>query len=154
VPQILGFWTKLGVPQVGLTPTIRVRRVDTAALIVTDAAMVEIGDGFYRYNFDSGAGFDGSLDYAIRMDGGSVLGSARYLAASNEAILPETTVDVGVDLEQLWRTLLARFVGQADVAEVAGEKIVTYLQQDDATTQHQTTTNVGETQRRTTVDPT
>lgn len=157
MPFVLGYFSRLGTPQTGLTPTIRIRRVDTGVLVVTDAAMIEIGDGFYRYSFGTPQGFDGAQDYAIRMDGGSVLGSERYVVASNEAILPEQTVDGSgpsdVTLEQLWRTLLARFVGQADVTQVAGEKVVTYLQQDEATTQHQTTTNTSETQRRTTVDP-
>ena len=47
-------------------PTIRIRRNDTGALVVTDAAMTELGDGLFRYNFDPPV--DG-ISYSARADG-------------------------------------------------------------------------------------
>ena len=46
-------------------PTIRIRRTDTQALVVTDLPMTEQGDGNYSYDF---ATTDG-LEYAVRADG-------------------------------------------------------------------------------------
>ena len=43
-----------GVPLVapGDVPTIRIRRLDTQALVVTDIAMTEVGEGMFTYSFD------------------------------------------------------------------------------------------------------
>ena len=46
-------------------PTIRIRRLDTGALVVTDDAMTEIGDGCYVYVFTE----SNLLEYSIRVDG-------------------------------------------------------------------------------------
>ncbi len=46
------YWeSSVGVPLVSPanTPTIRIRRSDTDALVVTDAAMTEVGDGNFKY---------------------------------------------------------------------------------------------------------
>jgi len=64
---VSAFFTTNGVPAAGLTPTLRIRRLDTNALAVTDAAMTEVGDGAYRYEF---ATHDPLLDYLVRCDGG------------------------------------------------------------------------------------
>ena len=45
--EILAHFTNNGVPLVAPTdlPTIRIRRIDTQALVVTDVNMLEQGDG-------------------------------------------------------------------------------------------------------------
>ena len=80
--QILAFFTNNGVPATGLSPTIRIRNVDTTVLVVTDAAMSETGDGHYSYDF---TGYDPTEDYAIRCDGGVTLRNTdRYKYAGND----------------------------------------------------------------------
>ena len=77
---VTAFFTDVGIPAVGLSPTVRIRRLDTDALVVTDAAMVNVGDGFYDYVF---TGFDSSLEYVIRADGTSALdGADRFKAGA------------------------------------------------------------------------
>ncbi len=49
----------------GTVPTIRIRRTDTQALVITDANMTETGDGNYHYDFTPVVG----LEYTIRADG-------------------------------------------------------------------------------------
>lgn len=66
---ITAYWeTAPGVPAVGLAnvPTIRIRRLDTLALEVTDAAMTEVGDGAYFFSFAPAV--DG-IEYSVRADG-------------------------------------------------------------------------------------
>jgi hypothetical protein len=65
--EIVAHFTNQGVPLVapGNAPTIRVRRTDTGALVVTDAAMTELGDGNFRYTFVPVA----TLEYSVRADG-------------------------------------------------------------------------------------
>lgn len=46
-------------------PTIRIRRTDTQALVITDANTIEQGDGNYTYDFVP----DDALQYVIRVDG-------------------------------------------------------------------------------------
>lgn len=52
--DITAAWeTAPGVPLTGGTaPTIRIRRLDTQALVVTDDPMVEVGEGMFTYSFD------------------------------------------------------------------------------------------------------
>ncbi len=46
-------------------PTIRIRRLDTGALVVTDSAMTEVGDGCFVFVFTE----SNLLEYSIRVDG-------------------------------------------------------------------------------------
>lgn len=79
---ITAFFTNLGAPLTSpsTAPTIRIRRLDTNALVITDASMSEVGGGFYKYEFTSA---DELLDYSVRADGdpsaaGQVTASERY----------------------------------------------------------------------------
>lgn len=80
---ISSFFTNNGSPATGLSPTIRVWDVTsgTNTLIVTDAAMTEVGDGFYTYDFGA---YDPQNDYLFRTDGGvSLPAGERYQKTSN-----------------------------------------------------------------------
>jgi len=59
-----------GTPATGLSPTIRIRNAVSGALIVTDAAMYEIGDGAYGYDH---ASYDETIAYMVRCDGTATL---------------------------------------------------------------------------------
>jgi len=79
---ITAFFSDGGTPKTGLSPTIRIRNVDSTALVVTDAAMTEVGDGWYKYNFTS---YNEENTYSFRADGTSTLsGSDRYVFGTNE----------------------------------------------------------------------
>ena len=49
--NILAFFTENGFPKVGLTPIIRILDINDSTSVVTDDLMIEVGDGFYKYNF-------------------------------------------------------------------------------------------------------
>lgn len=82
-------------------PTIRIRRLDTGALVVTDAPMIEVGDGIYSYSF----AIDASLEYAIRADGDplgalQVPDADRYHAGSLSGIQSQAIdVEIGEALD-------------------------------------------------------
>jgi len=79
---ILTYFTENNIPKTGLSPTIRIRNASTGILIITDELMSEVGDGFYKYEF---VGYDSSIDYAIRCDGGmSLSNDERYSYAGND----------------------------------------------------------------------
>jgi len=65
--EILAHFTNGGVPLVGPSPlpTIRIRRTDTGALVITDSNMTEVGDGSFTFTFSPVA----DVDYAVRADG-------------------------------------------------------------------------------------
>lgn len=66
---ITAYWESApGVPLTapGDLPTIRIRRLDTQALEVTDSAMTEVGDGLFSFSFAPAV--DG-IEYAVRADG-------------------------------------------------------------------------------------
>jgi len=81
--NVLAFFTNSGVPTTGLSPTIRILDVDDSTAVVTNAPMVEVGDGFYKYDFTA---YDGKKDYAVRCDGGATLSpSDRYSYGNNDS---------------------------------------------------------------------
>ena len=85
-------FSKDGTPQTGLTPTIRIRTISDNVLVVTDAAMSEIGDGSYKYDF---VAYEGTLKYAVRCDGGVTLSdSERYSFGSNDSFAEDITDQV------------------------------------------------------------
>lgn len=104
---IVAAFTNAGAPATGLAATIRIRRTDTGALVVTDAAMTEQGDGGYSYAF---APVDG-LDYSIRADGTATLGASdRYkfgsLSGGTEARINTDVPAILVDTTSLDTTKL------------------------------------------------
>lgn len=83
---INSFFTDSGVPKLGLTPTIRIWEVSASAhsLVITDAAMTEVGDGFYKYSFST---YNDTKRYVFRTDGGASLAdSERYEYAATEEL--------------------------------------------------------------------
>ena len=79
---IVAFFTDKGEPKIGLSPTIRIRDVDDGSLVVTDEALTETGDGFYKFSFTD---YDESKTYSFRADGTSTLtGTDRYVFGTNE----------------------------------------------------------------------
>lgn len=68
VPITAAWESAPGVPLTapGTLPTIRIRRLDTQALEVTDADMTEVGDGNYVFSFAPAV--DG-IEYSARADG-------------------------------------------------------------------------------------
>lgn len=106
---IVACFTNNGVPLTSPAnaPTIRIRRTDTQALVVTDDAMTEQGDGCFSYDFTPTDG----LDYSIRADGdptasGQTTQAERYafgsLSGGTEARIgtdiPAILVDTGTDI--------------------------------------------------------
>jgi len=84
-----------GIPATGLSPVIRITEIDSGVttLTVNDAAMTEIGDGFYTFNFDQAQGYESTKNYLVRVDGGNTL-TDRYQAQEINPI--ESTIINGV----------------------------------------------------------
>ena len=99
---ITAYWeSAVGVPLVapGNVPTIRIRRLDTQALEVTDAAMTEVGDGLYVFSFAPAV--DG-IEYSVRADGdptaaAQVPASVRYQSGQVDNKLAEMHVRFDLD---------------------------------------------------------
>lgn len=68
-------FTTLDAPATGLTPTIRIRSVETGD-VVSSGTMTEVGDGFYTYEF---TGYDITKDYYVFADSVTLVGSERYV---------------------------------------------------------------------------
>ena len=94
---IVAHFTNQGTPLTSPTdaPTIRIRRTDTGALVVTDLAMTELGDGSFRRDFSPAS----TLQYAIRADGdptasGQVTVAERYVFGSLDGRVDNSLVTV------------------------------------------------------------
>ena len=88
--------TQNGVPQTGLSPTIRIRNVADNSLEITDAAMSEVGDGFYKYLF---ATYDSTKNYAIRVNT-TLSGSDAFHFAGNESFVKDIQDGLGTEDKQ------------------------------------------------------
>jgi hypothetical protein len=82
------------------TPTIRIRRIDTNALEVTDAAMTEIGDGLFKYDFTPAVD---SQEYVVRADGDpnatlQVPAFSRYQGGQVDNFAKETWTRLDLDI--------------------------------------------------------
>ncbi len=94
---ISSFFTLDGVPAIGLTPppTLIIYSVTgtSQTLVVSGAPMIEVGAGFYQYNFTL---YDPTQEYVFQVDGGAATYAGdnpeRYQAGSIEvATITETT---------------------------------------------------------------
>ncbi len=110
-------FTNTGTPATGLSPTIRIRDLSDNSLVVTDAAMTEVGDGWYKYDFTT---YDNEKDYAIRCDGTATLsGSDRYaFVGSAEVNMDDKVTTIRQVLTGKW--------------EIVGNQLLMY--DDDDTT--------------------
>ena len=79
--NIIAFFTELGVPKTGLSPTVDVWTIPGSQVVIAQA-MTEIAGGFYTYDFTT---YDEDEDYVIRADGTATLtGAERYVYSTNE----------------------------------------------------------------------
>ena len=119
--QIVAFFTNVGVPATGLSPTIRIRELAGDTLVITDAAMVEVGEGMYRYNFTA---YDTTVNYAIRCDGTATLPNAeRYVFAANEDYDNDVAETVWTRI--LEGTLTAEQIQRIELAVLTGAAFAT-----------------------------
>lgn len=107
---ITTFFTDQGIPKAGLTPVINIVDADAITTIVSSDAMIEIGSGWYKYEF---VAFNENKNYVIKCDGGSELwnDSERYTYAVNEKnglldnqlnIIEDTNTKVGTIPADVW----------------------------------------------------
>lgn len=107
--NIVVFFTNNGVPATGLSPTIRIRRLSDNDLVVDDEAMIEVGDGFYKYTF---AQYVAGTEYVIRADGTDTLeDDERYMFASNDTL---NAVETG---NSVWTRVLDGSATAEDIIE-------------------------------------
>ena len=71
------FFTTVGVPTNGLSPTIDIWQVTgtTSTPVVTAAPMLPVGDGFYQYNFST---YDDTKDYVFTSNAGVTTVDSQY----------------------------------------------------------------------------
>ena len=74
---ITAFITDNGAPKTGLSPIIMIRKVSDNSLIVNNGSMLEIGNGWYKYELKS---FSKISEHVILIDANSDLiqNSERY----------------------------------------------------------------------------
>ena len=105
--QVLAVFTEDGSPKTGLSPTVKIYRLDTDALAITDAAMTEVGLGQYRYNFTT---WDSSINYSVVCDSVTLTGFERYAYSSISAA---SVIEDTLSTDDILRLLLAKATGIA-----------------------------------------
>lgn len=84
-----------GAPQTGLSPTIDIYRLSDDTLLINDGAMVEVANGWYKYEFLEIDGYDPREDFVYDADGGGTISSPfeRYQEGACCASTPEEIAD-------------------------------------------------------------
>lgn len=76
---ITSFFSEDGLPKTGLTPLIKIRDLSDDSIVINNAAMDEVADGFYKYVFT----YQAYKQYTVVVDGGNTLIDAeRYVFTS------------------------------------------------------------------------
>lgn len=111
---ITSFYTLDGIPAIGLTPTIRILEVQNLTHVVVvplsgpEPSMEEVGDGFYKFVFDTTNGFNPTKTYVVRCDGGSAIPNSgeRYqsinIDVTNTSTTTITPADISAIVERVW----------------------------------------------------
>lgn len=105
--QILAVFTEDAVGKTGLSPTIKIYRLDTSAVVVNAEAMTEVGEGQYVYNFST---WDPSINYSIICDSVTLSGHERYAYSS---ISGSRVIEDVLSTDDILRILLAKAAGTA-----------------------------------------
>jgi len=86
---VLSFFTDSGLPKTGLSTLIKIIEIPSGDVLVNNAAMTELNNGFYYYDFTI---YDPTKDYAILCDGSTILTNAdRYTYSGNENFVEDIT---------------------------------------------------------------
>lgn len=94
---ITAHFTSASIPQTGLTPTIDMFELgptpaSPSVHVVVASTMVEIGGGWYRYDFSA---YDPAKSYVFNIDGGDTLSDCdRYKHGGNESYVEDITKSV------------------------------------------------------------
>lgn len=86
-------FTNNGVPALGLSPTIDIWELSPDSLVVNNGALVEVAQGWYRYNFVT---YDYTKTYVFTIDGGVTLTQPcdRYKIGGNESFVEDISYQV------------------------------------------------------------
>jgi hypothetical protein len=129
---ILAHFTHEGVPVTGLSPIATVRDVASDSVVVSGVSMVDKGDGFYGYYFDT---YNPTRDYAVICDSITLSGVERYSYASSgeyNTVLDTIESTVGnVDV----RTVLLRKIQTNKLELYDGDEDNWVLYDDDGHTE-------------------
>lgn len=109
---VSAFFTTNGVPSDILSPTIKIWEVTSSSniLVVNNANMALVGDGFYKYEF---AAMDPLKDYLFRADSGaSQSADERYCIGSSM-----------LSKEEISDTVWDEDTSEHNIANSAGEKV-------------------------------
>jgi hypothetical protein len=128
---ITSFFTRNGLPETGLTPTIRVWEVNSTGqtLLIgapngsisnTDGVMTELvdapsQDGFYKFDFTALLGFSDQKSFTCRVYGGSTLPNGeRYQIVT---IDPTASADLNSITQHVWDVNLASHLSAGSTGE-------------------------------------
>jgi hypothetical protein len=117
-------------PATGLSPTIKIKLVEDGTLVAS-GTMIEIGDGFYTYDF---VGYDITKNYMVAYDAVTLPDSYRYKFAANGEYGPIiNNTDLLSDDTDIVSLLLKKiFVNRLELEDGGTQNWVLY--DDDSTT--------------------
>jgi hypothetical protein len=82
--KLVTHWTASGASQTGLSPTIDILNSSNGSVLINDAAMTELAQGFYSYDYTN---YTPGTEFLYLADSGSGASDTQLIAGSNESYL-------------------------------------------------------------------
>lgn len=123
---ITSYFSSAGAPAPGISPVVRIWMVTetTTTLYVgystglyanVDLPMTEVGDGFYKFDFDASLGYNENDSFLVRVDGGGTLSdSDRYQSVN---ITPTDSLGPEAISDQVWEEATLDHVNMGTMGE-------------------------------------
>lgn len=105
---ISSFFTSNGTPATGLTPSLLIWSItgSSQTLVTPSVSMLEVGNGFYQYQFSA---YDSTQDYLFGVDGGSSLSnSERYQSGTVDLATIDNTTQESI-ASNVWNSIASNF---------------------------------------------
>jgi len=132
----VAYFTEYGEPKTGLSPTIRIRDLSDNSLVITDVAMSEVGDGFYKYSY---AASDNAKNYIGRAYGGvsqpagekyvpcvsECAGTLQTIQTNTESIITYIDTEIASILEDTGMTIPALIASLNDLSSIEIQNAIT-----------------------------
>ena len=120
------YFQESGTPKTGLSPTINIYRLSDSVNVINAAALTEVAEGFYVYDFSV---YDPTEKYTYICDSVTLTGTERYAIGEIGSTFPDA-IEGSLTMVEALRIILARLVG---VASGGGSSQITFTGIDGAT---------------------
>lgn len=107
--MVSAYFQESGTPKTGLSPTVVIRDLSDNSVVVNGAAMSEVGNGYYKYDFTA---HNRAKEYVFLADSVTLTGVERYASGNINSSIWKEVIDVGYTAEEVQRLMTGPILGK------------------------------------------